>query len=206
MKLPNGGSGTGRRHPGSFPRLFLLHCLQHGALRGKAHLSHKQLLEPQSLESMREDVVEGGDFTADEGKIGHCRRDDVPVEVQAILLDCQLLLCRLIEETIALPKPSAVDHHICLELRTVGQHHTILHEVVDGALDAMHLALAQQIAVLIVQDLSACEEIDLNRDLRHSISLEVELKAKHELHDAPEEPFQGHEYCMEPCGHWPFFV
>lgn len=56
--------------------------------------------------------LKDGQATSDEGHVGHLWWHDVAVEVEAILLDLQLLLDQLIEDVVVLCEARAVDHQV----------------------------------------------------------------------------------------------
>ena len=88
---------------------------------------------------MCQDVVEGGNFATNESHIRHLRRDDVPVQVEPVLLDVELFLDYLVEDVVVLGKARPVDHDVGFQLLAISEDDPGLREFVNSPCDRLNL-------------------------------------------------------------------
>ena len=115
----------------------------HLARRRERHRTCEELRKPHRLQAVREHIVERRDFGAKEGDAGHAHREHRAVEVQPVALELQPGLHVRIEVVVVLDEAGAVHHQVARDALAVAvrQRHGLGHELVDGVLADLELAL-----------------------------------------------------------------
>merc|ERR1719191_1718796 len=138
---------------------------------------------------MSQDIVEGGDFATYKSKIGHSWRDDVAVQVKAILFKHQLGLNKGgVEEVVALLETRTVDQHVSLQFCAICQNHALLLDLINSTNFESNLTLFQHVPKFIRQNLPASEKVSLHRGLWSVLLRQLELGLEHGFNDSPPNP------------------
>ena len=122
------------------------------------------------------------DFGVDEGEATHAWWEHVAVDVEAVLARAaELNFARVEELILVLAEAYYIHDQVGCERDAVPQHEAVIGEAIDLAFLAAQFLLGEHATELVVEDLTATGEVDLDGYRWGEVASEAELNDEHTL-------------------------